>query len=287
MIRHSLIFLILICLFSCKHNSEVRDDVKNRKSEIEASVFNPLDERTKYVATSQGVLDGKLILNSKIAFATAMEYDSSKVLLNTKVTSGATELITHFNEDGKEIKMTNHKGKDRIIFQENKYNDHGDLLEEFRIEKNESSFDTTIYKYLYKYKRGSKDYTMIRTNNMDTVTHYEVSVNGKKEFKSELAHPNDRFYLRRDYETSVNENGSPIEILQTSIFKDEGDVNYDTTKSKTIYRYNEEGLVTAEINTNHGLKPDKVLSKYKNRMIVEKTIGHQVIKFNHLEIDAQ
>ena len=278
-----LLFLATLIILSCNPNSEVQID--NKTKETETQSYIPVNKETKYVATSQGALDGKIIINSREPFFTAMEYDSLKNLLTTILTSGKTKLVTHFDKEGNEIKMTSHESGVLNVFQENKYNERGDLFEELRVDKNQAIYDTVFYKYNYKYSGSSEDYTMTRTNNGEPVTHYTVKYGKNKIFKSEQAHPNDRFYLLRQYETTVNKSGDPLEIIQTSIFKDQGETNHDTTVSKTVFQYNESGLVISEINTDHGLKPNSIFSKYKDDLISEKKIGNQTIRFNHLEID--
>ncbi len=251
------------------------------------SAYQAVNKNTKYVGTSKGVLDGKIILDSKVPFSTVMEYDSLKTLLTTIVSSDKMKITTHFNAEGKEQKFTNHDSGILKVLQEHKYNKRGDLLEELRIDINESQSDTILYKYNYKYKSSSKDYTMTRTNNGDPVTNYTVKHSGSKIFKTEEAFPNDRFYLKRLFETTLDDNGEPLEIKQTSIYKDASETKYDTTISRTVYEYNLAGKVISELNYNHGLKPSKILSKYKDDLISEKQIGSQVIRFNHLELDNQ
>ena len=118
----------LTVIIACKHSSRDSELPIQHSSANSGSEYIPNDPKAMYISTTQGLLDGKIIYNSKVPFVMTLEYDSSKTFLNETITAHGRKIINHYDADGKIIKLENYTNGELVIHEETKYNSHNDIL---------------------------------------------------------------------------------------------------------------------------------------------------------------
>ena len=273
----SCISFTLFLLSSCTNSD---------KNELlpEITGHNPKNKNARYLASAQGIMEGKIIRGSMVNFAIINEYDSSKQLLNQTILNNSMKIIQHFNSKGDVIQLETFNKDAPEIYQVNQYNDMGDLLQEFRLEYSEDGADTILYEYHYKYALDSMSYVSFRTNNGDTVTRFTMEKKANHMYKTEEAYPYRGFTIIDQQDITLNEKGKPVKITQTRISNDNKKDPVDTTLIYSNYHYDEAGRLIKESNQNDVLKANQKRYEYTNGMISHMVIDANSITFQQFSI---
>ncbi len=250
----------------------------------EITGHTPKNLNARYLASAQGKWESMLIKGKMIDFGLINEYDSLKILLNQTQWNNKIKWTEHYDKLGRLVKLESYDDGAINIYQENKYNHQGELLQEFRVEHTKNGVDTILYEYHYKYTPDSLTYLAYRTNNGDTVTRFTMKRNGKHVFKTEDAYPYRGFTYIKKQDMTLNENDKPVKILLNRISSDHEKDPLDSTLSEFKFVYNHSGQLIEEQSENDILQAKKKRYKYKNGMISEMVIDGKLVVFDQFRI---
>lgn len=294
LLRLSLIFTVLsIISLSCKPK---KSELIKPRLQVEEDW--PMAESASIVDNQTVTVQGKYstvgsLIPTNIFITQDITYKNGSVIRDKSSTksSGMTMDVTQEYDEKKRLitLRSEHNGEVSVI-QTNTYTDDDLLLKEFRLESNDTGYDTTIYEYHYPNDRPNP-LQYYRTNNGTKVTEMTLKTDGNKEVLEEKAVGSPNYFGLTITTREKDDKGNVLQEQQTYYTSDWNDkTKIDTTVYEpTFYKYDHKDRLIKQQSANTIGLNGTVESFYDDNGIITKKIisksgrGKQVVKYKRIQ----